>query len=165
MIMTNLAAKQIQQRLDIARIAEESNRIEGIKRTTTEEIVALIEFTQLEVITIDNLIEYVQTVQPDARLRIAQGMNVSVGNHIPPAGGQGIAYKLEALLNAINLKWDNPLAIHRHHIEYELLHPFTDGNGRSGRALWLWMMIQQNKDISLGFLHTFYYQTLQAAQR
>ena len=37
------------------------------------------------------------------------------------------------------------------HCEYEALHPFTDGNGRSGRAIWLWLM----HDASLGFLHRF----------
>ena len=37
-------------------------------------------------------------------------------------------------------------------------HPFTDGNGRSGRALWLWQM---NNHAPFGFLHTFYYQTLE----
>lgn len=43
----------------------------------------------------------------------------------------------------------------------------TDGNGRSGRALWAWMMLCRGgsygraKVIELGFLHTFYYQTLE----
>jgi hypothetical protein len=40
--------------------------------------------------------------------------------------------------------------------------PTTDGNGRSGRALWLWCMRGR---APLGFLHQFYYQTLGAAER
>lgn len=47
------------------------------------------------------------------------------------------------------------------HIAYEMLHPFTDGNGRSGRMLWAWQM----RNFPLDFLHTFYYQTLNALSR
>jgi len=42
------------------------------------------------------------------------------------------------------------------HLDYEHLHPFTDGNGRSARMLWAWQM----REFPLGFLHTFYYQAL-----
>ena len=47
---------------------------------------------------------------------------------------------------------------------YETLHPFMDGNGRSGRILWAWQMIEHNiaPGLSLGFLHAYYYQTLAA---
>ena len=42
-----------------------------------------------------------------------------------------------------------------------------DGNGRSGRILWAWQMIEHNINpgLSLGFLHTFYYQALSAWER
>lgn len=46
------------------------------------------------------------------------------------------------------------------HLRYESIHPFSDGNGRSGRALWLWQMKGR---APLGFLHQFYYQTLAAS--
>ena len=48
------------------------------------------------------------------------------------------------------------------HVQYERLHPFTDGNGRSGRALWAWQMMRRREGLALGFLHRFYYQTLVA---
>ena len=51
----------------------------------------------------------------------------------------------------------SPFAVH---VAYENLHPFMNGNGRSGRALWLWHMGGIEK-VPLGFLRTWYYQSLQ----
>lgn len=54
----------------------------------------------------------------------------------------------------------------RAHVEYETLHPFMDGNGRSGRVLWAWQMRRDGRDpLQLGFLHAFYYQALNGLQR
>lgn len=37
-----------------------------------------------------------------------------------------------------------------------------DGNGRSGRAIWAWMRLKENRDpFQLGFLHSFYYESLE----
>lgn len=146
----------------IAAFAEESNKIEGIDGASQKECDALDTFVTRPFITIDNLIEYVQEIQPDAVLRLGSMHNVRVGNHIPPPGGPAIGYMLQGILDkAEKSEALNPQHIH---VEYEMLHPFTDGNGRSGRALWLWMMLKQNQNVDLGFLHTFYYQTLAAGQ-
>jgi Fic family protein len=85
-------------------------------------------------------------------------MNVCVGSHTPPEGGEHIVVQLQALLTAIN---ENILSPFEAHLKYEALHPFTDGNGRSGRAIWYWMM-KNTLRVDLGFLHAFYYQTLNA---
>ena len=107
----------------------------------------------LERVTVEELERFVRIYQPNARLRDEAGLDVRVGKHIPPRGGPEIRKQLESLLErAPNMSaWVT-------HTEYETLHPFTDGNGRSGRMLWAWQM----RDYPLGFLHHFYYQTLGA---
>ena len=155
-------------RYDLYEFVRESNRIEGIRCEVTNEEFAVHEaFLNLSYVRVSDMERFVCVVQPGAKLREYAGMNVYVGNHIPPAGGPDIRGRLE---NLIEIYTGDSVArllpiIERSkrafnaHCSYEMLHPFTDGNGRSGRALWLRMMggIQA---VPLGFLHTFYYQTL-----
>lgn len=131
---------------------DESNRIEGIYRTSAAEIGAHLDFLELKAITIVDLEEFVSVIQPGAMLRRNAYQNVRVGKHIPPSGGPQIEIRLLALLEDTE-----SMGVWQTHLAYENLHPFTDGNGRSGRVLWLWMM---GGNAPLGFLHQFYYQTL-----
>lgn len=137
----------------------ESNRIEGIYRDPTQEEVSYTNlFLRSSNITVYELSCLVKVYQPDALLRHKFGMDVIVGEHMAPKGGPDIYIDLCKLLDLVHSKKLTPFEIH---VQYEHLHPFTDGNGRSGRALWLWSMIRQKKSYSLGFLHTFYYQSLE----
>lgn len=141
----------------LTEFVKESNRIEGIDRHPLRaEIHAHESLIHGDRVSVEDLEAFVQFVQPGAVIRDA-GQCVSVGSHVPPPGGPGIVYALQELLHDISE--DNT---YETHCEYEKLHPFTDGNGRSGRALWLWQMrMHRPWDIKLGFLHAFYYQTLE----
>jgi hypothetical protein len=130
----------------------ESNRIEGILRDPTgDEVVAHAAMIHLAYPTVEDLVAFVGIIAPGHKLRDQYGLDVRVGDHIAPRGCPEIRTSLETLLDDLDLKdpWQT-------HVEYETLHPFTDGNGRSGRAIWLWQM----KGAPIGFLHRFYYQTL-----
>ena len=145
----------------------ESNKIEGIMRDPTpHEIEAHIDFVSLTEVTPETLAVFVSVIQPDAVLRDRVGLNVQVGSYIPPAGGPHIVTMLQELLDRGSaLHPRNETKAYNQHIGYEKLHPFTDGNGRSGRALWLWHMHKNGmgrRALYLGFLHNFYYQTLGA---
>lgn len=138
----------------------ESNRIEGINRPPTRnEVMCTIMFVELDVIKIDDVKELVQIYAPGHLLRDKPGLNVRIGESIAPAGGPDIQPWLQSILQ--NLTDRDPYWTH---VAYELLHPFTDGNGRSGRAIWLWQMLRRG-GAPLGFLHTFYYQVLAAQDR
>jgi hypothetical protein len=137
----------------------ESNRIEGIVRAPTKAEIASTEvFLELRAPTVLDVESLVDVYQPGAKLRLLSGFNVRVGNHVAPEGGPEIGARLAALLDSLATAdpWET-------HITYETLHPFTDGNGRSGRALWAWQMIRRQRGLPLGFLHQFYYQTLEHA--
>ena len=138
----------------------ESNHIEGIDREPTGAEVSIVRaFLNSLSPGICDLVAAVGVHQPGARLRDKVGLDVRVGNHIAPPGGPEIRVRLENILAFMHKR--EP---HMVHCQYETLHPFTDGNGRSGRLLWLWMMVKREGQMPpLGFLHTFYYQTLAAS--
>ena len=152
------------------RFQAESNRIEGISTCGLHEVEALRKVLR-SMLTVDGLAAYVATVQYGARLRSAPGLDARIGSRTPsptdyicPPGGPALMAELEILLADTRSGRIDPWTAH---CAYEALHPFTDGNGRSGRALWLWAMIragerETRQAIELGFLHAFYYQTLRA---
>lgn len=137
----------------------ESNAIEGITRNPTlPEIAEFERFMALDRILITDLCHFVSVYQSGAALRVREGLNVRVGNYFPPKGGPAIGYGLANLLESLPDKRGICADAYTIHQAYEALHPFTDGNGRSGRMIWRWMLPND----PLGFLHRFYYEALAA---
>lgn len=138
----------------------ESNAIEGIRRPPTRDEVEahelILGLDELEVTPLEAFVDV--CTEGRGLLRVGKGMNVRVGSHIPPLGGPLIPTELGLLLDEIN---SGHLTVWEAHVRYETLHPFMDGNGRSGRVIWAWTMERQGWDpFALPFLHRAYYQAL-----
>lgn len=136
----------------------ESNRIEGILRPPRAyEIASHDGLLRLDLMRVRDLEEFVREIAARP-LRRSAGQNVIVGSHRPPPGGPAIESALEAILRNAHEGTATP---YQTHVAYERLHPFLDGNGRSGRALWAWHMLRVGQSpFDLLFLHRFYYQAL-----
>jgi len=149
--------KQAEMRKNLFKFAQESNEIEGLTRYREHEnaydrIEALLKLKRL---TLKSVCDF----NTAGDLRDKSGMNVRVGEYRPITGGSRITIELKALIREINCGSDP----YKTHVKFEKLHPFMDGNGRTGRVLWLWQMVkQQYYGGELGFLHKWYYQSLSA---
>lgn len=110
-------------------------------------------------LSVASLIAFVKVCEPKARLRTNKGDDVSVAGHRAPAGGEQIPVMLEALLKQIVNETRPVHAVaFDYYWRYLWLHPFTDCNGRSARALWY--LIAGIPPEGQGFLETYHYRSL-----
>lgn len=145
---------------------DESNRIEGIRRPVRDaEIQAHETLLSAAFLSVPKLEHFVDVVA-GVKLRNRKGMDVRVGSHYPPPGGEHIHAQLKALLDSLKPGSSFLPSPYELHQQYESLHPFMDGNDRSGRAVWAWHRQEIGRDpFSLGFLHSWYYESLNATRK
>ena len=138
----------------------ETNWIEGIDREPSEaEVTAHERLLVLFEMRATDLGDFQPVVAPKKPLREKAGMNVRVGKYIAPEGGPTIVRRLQKISRDANSGSKCPWDVH---VAFDKLQPYIDGNGRTGRALWVWRMRGQGNDpFGLSFLHRFYYQTLE----
>ncbi|MEI7962002.1 MAG: Fic family protein [archaeon] len=99
---------------------------------------------------------------------ILRTVNVRVGEHIAPPFFV-VQRKLKTLITwfNINMNKHHPLVVAAYfHSEFESLHPFAEGNGRTGRLLINFMLTKQGyPPITIFLKHRFnYYQALEKAR-
>lgn len=160
-MLGHLYAAAERERL-VAFVAD-SNLIEGIDRDPTPaEVHEHERLLARRRLTVQALEQFVHVATGGAPLRRDPGQNVYIRGaaHRPPPGGPLVEQQLRVLLDEINAGALTPFWAH---VRYERLHPFTDGNGRSGRAVWAWHMRRDGRDpFALPVLQRLYYDALDA---
>jgi len=149
-----IAIEVVSFRRRLMEFAKESNRIEGIINAEAnermfEKLEAFLKFRELTAVRVCGFNEW-------GKLRHKEGMNVRIDGRQCLPGGDSLKHQFALIIHTLSER-----SAFVNHVDFERLHPFTDGNGRTGRAIWLWQMVNQhNYDLSLGFLQKWYYQSL-----
>jgi Fic family protein len=80
-------------------------------------------------------------ILPEAEAGAWRNMNVMIGGDIPPSPAVLHYHMADWISKAMSL---DPL---KAHYWFEQIHPFSDGNGRTGRLLWAWMRLKRKEAI------------------
>ena len=128
----------------------QSNLIEGID-DPAEDQQSLLAWTYLfeqDIITQEVLLELHRLVvlnqkdlQPTERGQF-RTIQVYVGNHVPPHPADILSMITVWLYELQND--DHPIGPKQMHIDFETIHCFVDGNGRTGRMLMWWQQIKKH---------------------
>lgn len=82
--------------------------------------------------------------KPNESIVIVDGSGHTIGTTASPDEVYG---DIEDLCKSHLSKLDDIYEIFRFHIRFENIHPFLDGNGRVGRVLLNYMLLQQNRNL------------------
>jgi hypothetical protein len=105
---------------------------------------------------LEDVLDLQELIQPGAPLRLRPDQNVMIGGRVCEPGSPFMKAHLENILYRASHR-DPPFSVHH---AFEQIHPFMDGNGRIGRAIWAWQMVRQYYDFRHKFLQMWYYQSL-----
>ena len=84
--------------------------------------------------SVDDLLYIAKMIEPDNNLDGFRHVSVWVGNHTPPDARE--IPRLIAQLWSVGILILTPSEFYR---EFELIHPFIDGNGRTGKIIYNWI--------------------------
>jgi hypothetical protein len=113
-----------------------SNRLAGIYREpTVAEISAHRGLLAANTLKVENLEQFVRHVAGGA------GLRETGTRRNGKAERSGLRADLETILEAAQSRTASPARLYR---IYRLLRPFTDGNGRCGRALLMWQVMRRS---------------------
>ncbi len=132
----------------------------------------------LDVLVRDTKIRWTSEIVRDIHLRLMSGIisnagiwrNHSVriaGVHVPLANFIKIPELIENLCNQLNEETTDPIGLlARTHAEFEQIHPFSDGNGRTGRLILFALALQHGlvPPIITKERRSAYYKYLEIAQ-
>lgn len=117
-----------------------SNAVKAAKKHISERPITLRMLEEIQ--------SYVEPVKSGVRKSQVHIGNVNTGEiiHMPPAPNEVISY-LDDLVKFINIDFEildiNPLVnTIMSHYQFEAIHPFLDGNGRTGRILIIMQLIE-----------------------
>jgi hypothetical protein len=118
-----------------------SNRLAGITREpTAAEISAHRGLLAANSLRVENLELFIKHVAPGAGLRDRRGPRADA-----TSSQTTLREDLTTLVVAARTKSASPARLHK---IYRNLRPFTDGNGRCARALWMWQMMRRPSELA-----------------